>query len=98
MSFWEKPWAPFVMVPVIVVVFFGGFWFFFRIVPGPIQTRAEIKPTIEEFSVGETKIIDLKSGTEINRIIIPPTGNAIVERLIINTWGEQEVRRIGQSR
>jgi hypothetical protein len=98
MSFWEKPWAPFVMVPVLFVVLFCGLWLFFRVVPGPIQTRAEIKPAIEEFSVGETKIIDLKSGTEINRIIIPPNGNAVVERLIINTWGEQEVRKISQSR
>jgi hypothetical protein len=98
MSFWDKPWAPFVMMAVVFVVLFGGLWLFIKLVPGPLQTRAEIKPIIEQFSVGEIKIIDLKSGTEINRIIIPPNGNAVVERLIINTWGEQEIRRISQSR
>jgi hypothetical protein len=97
-NFWEKPWALFLMVPAMFVMLFGGLWLFFRVVPGPIQTRAEIKPTIEEFTAGETKIIDLKSGTEINRIILPPNGPAIVERVIINTWGEQEVRKISFSK
>jgi hypothetical protein len=80
------------------VMLFSGMWLFFAVVPGPLQTRAEIKPTIEQFSAGDTKIIDLRSGTEINWIILPPNGPAIAERVIINSWGEQEVRRIGQSR
>ncbi|PYK18110.1 MAG: hypothetical protein DME55_07780 [Verrucomicrobia bacterium] len=80
------------------VALFGGFWLFFSLVPGPIQTHAEIKPTIEQVSAGGVTIIDLKSGTEINRIIVPPNGPAIVERVIINTWGEQDVRQIGPLR
>ena len=98
MCFWHRPWTVPLAITIEIAVIIGVLWLVFKVVPGPLRIHDEIKPTIEQFTAGDTKIIDLRSGAEITRIIIPPNGPAVVERVSANTVGEQDVRLTSPSR
>jgi hypothetical protein len=93
-----KPWAMPLAVVLEVLVIMGGFWALsaFLMPSGYIQVKPEQKPKIEEFSAGDIRVIDLRSGTEFNRILIFPNGRTVVEAGYVNSWGEQRIRIIGE--
>ena len=62
-----------------------------------VPTYHEIPPTVNEWTAGPLRIIDIRTGTEINRIVLGPGDRMIAERIYVNWEGEQEVRRIGTS-
>jgi hypothetical protein len=105
---WSMKWwrdGPFILIVVVIVGLIG---FFVAMVnlpfPSPtgyIQIKPEQKPVVEsrvvDSKAGPIEIIDLRSGTEINRIILLPNGQAIAEGLYFNSLGEQRVRLISNA-
>lgn len=60
-----------------------------------VKQRQSIEPVVHQWAAGPLQIIDIRTGTEINRIILGPDKQMIAERLYLNWEGEQEIRRIG---
>jgi hypothetical protein len=89
-SFWTGAWPPLVLIliaGIIVTLFYltAGQW-----------RSGAIEPMVKEWSAGPLRIIDVRTGTEINRIILGPDKQMIAERVYIDWSGEEEVRRIGR--
>jgi hypothetical protein len=62
--------------------------------------RAPEKPRqIEQYTIdtsrGPINVIEIRSGTEFNRILQMPDGQAIPEAGYINSWGEHKINLIG---
>jgi hypothetical protein len=101
-KFWQSP--PFFFFFVIIGIFLiYGLMFFVipKILPtGYIQVKPEEKPHLERETLssaaGPIEVIDLRSGTEFNRIILFPDGRAVVEGGYVNSLGEQRIRMIGR--
>jgi hypothetical protein len=87
-GFW--PWYPIVTVTFLVVGLLSLFWFTGQ------RASSAIEPVVKEWSAGPLRIIDVRTGTEINRIILGPNGQMIAERVYIHWSGEEVVRRIGR--
>lgn len=63
--------------------------------------ESEKRRTITSYTIqtprGEIVVTEFRSGTEFNRILQMPSGQAIAEAGWVNSWGEEQIRMIGQS-
>jgi len=100
-KFWQTPGPFFFLIIGIFLIYGLAFYVIPRSLPtGYIQVKAEQKPLLERQTVttaaGPIEIIDLRSGTEFNRIIALPNGHYVVEGGYVNSLGEQRIRIIGR--
>jgi hypothetical protein len=98
-KFWLSSEAMLTLMSVLTTAFFVWMILSSQVASGPLRTP-EKKFSLEEHqidtSIGRINIIDLRSGTEINRILLMPNGRVVVESVYINNWGEQQIRLIGK--
>jgi hypothetical protein len=98
-KFWLSSEAMLALMSVLTTAFFVWMILSSQVASGPWRA-AEKKFSLEErqidTSAGRIDVIDLRSGTEINRILLMPDGRMVVESVYINNWGEQQVRLIGK--
>jgi hypothetical protein len=100
-KFWNSP-AFFLFVIIGIFVIYGLIFFIIpKMLPtGYIQVKPEEKPHLERQTLssaaGPIEVIDLRSGTEFNRIILFPDGHHVVEGGYVNSLGEQRIRMIGR--
>jgi hypothetical protein len=97
-SLFDKWWVFPVGIAAEVVFIFGALYVAERLVPADALSRPQQKTLTNSFTVksagGDIEVIDLKSGTEFNRILIFPDGHAVVESGWVNHWGEEQIRII----
>jgi hypothetical protein len=100
-GFWESS-APYFLIIVGMILCYALVFFIIpKTMPtGYIQIKPEQKPHLERQTLssvaGPIEIIDLRSGTEFNRLIVFPDGHHVVEGGYVNSLGEQRIRMIGR--
>jgi len=104
-SWWQRFWSYPASFFLIIILTLLGYGLLFYIIPkslptGYLQIKPEQKPVVERQTIttaaGPVEIIDLRSGTEFNRIIAFPDGKYVVEGGYVNSHGEQRIRIIGR--
>ena len=94
---------PLIAVAVMVVIFFaslGSFqpvWLSLSQRVRESEKRRIITSYIIQTPRGEIAVTEYRSGTEFNRILQMPGGQAVAEAGWVNQWGEEQIRMIGQA-
>jgi hypothetical protein len=98
-KFWSSSEMMPALMSVLITAFFVWMILTSQVASGPWRAP-EKKFSLEQrqidTSIGRINVIDLRSGTEINRILLMPDGRVVVESVYINGWGEQQIRLIGK--